>query len=257
MLTKFGSKHISLILAPALVLVFVIIRVAQAMSASHVETLVLNNVGSPPLTNDEGTGFLDVIGQEVFRRNGIKLSLIKLPAERGLRNANAGIDDGDFLRISGMEKLYPNLVPVPEKLIDMTFVAFANDPAVRVDGWDSLRNYAVGLIKGWKILEKNTPKGTHVILARNAEQLFTMLEKGRVDVALYSRLMGLEIIRRRKLAGVKDLSPPLAVRGMFIYLHKSHQAIVPKIRFSLAAIKAEGLYDTEYRKVQALLGLTE
>jgi len=229
---------------------------AQATGVSA-ETLVLNNVGASPLTNDRGTGFLDVIGKEAFRRNGIKLSLIKLPAERGLSNANAGIDDGDFLRVSGMEKLYPKLVQVPEKLVDMTFVAFANDPAVRVDGWGSLRNYYVGFIKGWKILEKNTPNGTQVILARDAEQLFTMLEKRRVDVVLYSRLMGLEIIRRRKLAGVRDLSPPLAVRGMFIYLNKRHQALASKISYALAAIKAEGLYDAEYGKVKAGLGMTE
>jgi hypothetical protein len=38
------------------------------------ETLVLNNVTSPPLTNAQGTGFLDVIGQEAFRRNGLKLN---------------------------------------------------------------------------------------------------------------------------------------------------------------------------------------
>ena len=229
---------------------------AQATDVSA-ETLVLNNVGASPLTNDQGTGFLDVIGKEASRRNGIKLSLIKLPAERGLSNANAGIDDGDFLRVSGMEKLYPNLVQVPEKLVDMTFVAFANDPAVRVDGWGSLRNYYVGFIKGWKILEKNTPNGTQVILARDAEQLFTMLEKRRVDVILYSRLMGLEIIRRRKLAGVMDSSPPLTVRGMFIYLNKRHQALASKISSALAAIKAEGLYDAEYRKVKAGLGMTE
>ncbi|MBL4691546.1 MAG: transporter substrate-binding domain-containing protein [Rhodospirillales bacterium] len=237
-------------------MVSTLFSLAQATDVSA-ETLVLNNVGASPLTNDQGTGFLDVIGKEAFRRNGIKLSLIKLPAERGLSNANAGIDDGDFLRVSGMEKLYPNLVQVPEKLVDMTFVAFANDPAVRVDGWGSLRNYYVGFIKGWKILEKNTPNGTLVILARDAEQLFTMLEKRRVDVILYSRLMGLEIIRRRKLAGVMDSSPPLAVRGMFIYLNKRHQALASKISSALAAIKAEGLYDAEYRKVKAGLGMTE
>lgn len=238
-------------------LVSTLIALAQATGASAQETLVLSNGGRPPLTNDEGTGFLDVIGQEAFRRNGIKLLLLKLPSERGIRNANAGIEDGDFMRISGMEKLYPNLIRVPEKLTDEIFVAFTNDPAIRVDGWSSLKNYVVGFIKGWKIFEKNTPKEAQVVLARDAEHLFTMLEKKRIDIALYSQLMGLEVIRRRKLTDIKDLSPPLAVRGMFIYLNKKHRAIVPKIRSSLAAIKAEGLYDAEYRKVKALLGLTE
>lgn len=217
------------------------------------KTLALNDVGSPPLTNDRGTGFLDIIATEAFRRNGLKLSLIRVPAERALKNSNAGIDDGELFRIGGMEKLYPNLVPVPEKIIDMHFVAFSKDPSVRVNGWQSLGPLVVGLIKGWKILEINTPREAHIILARDAEQLFTMLDKGRVDVALYSRLMGLEIIRRRKIAGAKALSPPLDVRAMFIFLHKKHKALAPKIAASLAALKSEGVYGREYRKMEAAL----
>ena len=54
-----------------------------------------------------------------------------------------------------------------------------------------------------------------------------------------------------------DSSPPLAVREMFIYLNKRHQALASKISSALAAIKAEGLYDAEYRKVKAVLGMTE
>ncbi len=217
------------------------------------DAIVLNDAGSPPLTNDRGTGFLDIIATEAFRRNGLKLSLIKLPAERALKNSNAGIDDGELFRIGGMEKLYPNLVPVSEKIIDMRFVAFCVDSSVTVNGWQSLRLYSVGFIKGWKILEINTPKEAHIILARDAEQLFTMLEKGRVDVVLYSRLMGLEIIRRRKIAGAKALSPPLDVRAMFIFLHKKHKALAPKIAASLAALKSEGVYGREYRKMETAL----
>ena len=221
--------------------------------AARAETLVLNSVATAPLTNDAGTGFLDIIANEAFRRNGIKLSLIRLPAERGLINANTGIDDGELLRIGGMEKLYPNLVPVPEKLMDMHFVAFSKDPSVKIDGWQSLKNYAVGFIKGWKILEINTPKEAQIILARDSEQLFTMLEKNRIDVALFERLMGLEIIRHKKIQGARDLSPSLAVRGMYIYLNKKYKPLASKIAASLAALKSEGFYNRELKKIEMVL----
>jgi len=240
-------------------LVSILIAFAPASGApgASAETLKLNNVASPPLSNDAGTGFLDVIAGEAFRRNGLELSLIKLPAERGLLNANAGIDDGELLRIGGMEKLYRNLVPVSEKLIDMHFVAFSKDSSIKIGAWRDLRNYTIGFIKGWKILEINTPKDTKIVFARDATQLFTMLEKGRIDIALYDRLMGLEIIRSRQIRGARDLAPPLAVRGMYIYLNKKHKALAPKLAASLADLKTEGVYDAEFQKIETRLGLTK
>lgn len=218
--------------------------------------LVLNNPTAPPLTNDDKTGLLDIVVGEAFRRSGLELSLIRVPPERGLKNANEGIDDGDLNRIAGLEKLYPNLVRVPEKSFDMIFVAFAlkpgpNNPEIEIDGWQSLKPYIVGLIKGWKILERNVPAGTDVVYVNDSEQLFTLLEKGRIDIALYSRLMGLDVIQRRRMTGVTDLSPPLASREMFIYLHKSHRDLAPRIAKALAALKSEGFYDAAYKKIEA------
>lgn len=37
----------------------------------------------------------------------VKLRLVKLPAERALLNANAGIEDGDLARIAGLETHIP------------------------------------------------------------------------------------------------------------------------------------------------------
>ena len=150
-----------------------------------------------------------------------------------------------------MEKLYPNLIRVPEKIFDVNFVAFANKPEVEIDRWLSLKPYIVGLIKGWKILENNVPAGTDMVYAHDPEQLFTLLEKGRIDIALYTRLMGLDIVKRRQLTGVTILSPPLATREMFLYLHNRHKDLVPLIANALAAVKSEGLYDVEFKEIEA------
>jgi polar amino acid transport system substrate-binding protein len=119
------------------------------------ETLVLNNSTDPPLTSEHGTGFLDRLAQEAFRRAGLELKLVKLPAERALRNANSGIEDGDLNRIAGIENTYTNLVRVPEKSMDMEFTAFTRQTSTSTVDWQQLSNYRVGIIKGWKILELN------------------------------------------------------------------------------------------------------
>lgn len=232
-------------------LVAAVVCSAQLSTPTLAETLVLNNPTAPPLTNDDKTGFIDIVVGEAFRRVGLELKLIKLPPERALKNANEGIDDGDVNRIAGLEKLYPNLIRVPEKNYDMKFVAFTRNPAFEIDGWRSLKPYIVGLIKGWKIFEKNIPAGTDMVHAHDPEQLFTLLEKGRIDIALYSRLMGLDIVKRRQLTGVTILSPPLAIRETFLYLHNRHKDLVPLIANALAALKREGFYDVEFKKIEA------
>lgn len=213
--------------------------------------LTLNSAVAQPLTNDSKTGFLDIIATEAFKRNGLQLTLVQLPPERGLRNANAGIDDGELVRVGGMERLYPNLVPVPEKMMEQEFVAFTKNPSITIDGWDSLKPFSIGYIKGWKIYEINVPQGTDVIQVTDAEQLFSLLDKGRIDVALYTRYMGLEIIRHRQIAGARYMFPPLATKAMFMYLHESHANLVPGITSALATMKAQGIYQREFDKIKA------
>ena len=203
--------------------------------------LVLNDTNEPPYTTPAGDGFLDVVAGEAFRRLGVDLQLVKLPAERGLLNANAGIEDGGMVRIAGLEKKYPNLVRVPEKLIDWEFAAFSKDRSIPAR-WPAIRQRAVGLIKGWKIYEQAVEGAPRVTAADDPDQLFRLLELGRIEVALYERWLGAALAKERKLNGVHALTPPLAVREMFIYLHKRHAPLVPKLAEALRALKHEGFY---------------
>lgn len=240
---RFGGAQAALVLVALLI----------SGPALGQQTLVINAPTDSPLTNEARTGFLDVLAKEALRRIGVGLEIIKLPAERALINANAGIDDGVLNRIAGLEKVYPNLVRVPEKNMDMDFVAFTKRVEVQTDGWRTLKPFSIGIIKGWKILENNIPGAATVTLAEDAEQLFRLLEKDRVDLVLYSRWMGLARIKRHNLSGVRVLTPPLVTKEMFMYLHKKHKPLVPKIAAALRAIKAEGTYQRLFQEKVAPL----
>ncbi len=80
-----------------------------------------------------------------------------------------------------------------------------------------------------------------------------MLEKDRVDLVLYSRWRGLARIKNHKLSGVRVLTPPLVTKEMFMYLHKKHEPLVPKIAAALRAIKAEGTYQRLFQEKVAPL----
>jgi polar amino acid transport system substrate-binding protein len=225
----------------------VLLLLAGVARAAETPVLVLNDTNEPPFTTVDGQGFLDAVAGEMFRRAGVRLRLVRLPAERGLLNANAGTEDGDMVRIAGLEAHYPNLVRVPEKLLDWEFAAFGKDAALPARG-DILRTRPVGHIRGWKIYEQQLAGASQIVTAEDTEQLFRQLQRDRIEIALYERWQGLSRIRHQGLTGVHALEPLLATREMFIYLHKRHAALVPKLAAALRAIKAEGLYDRLYRE---------
>jgi polar amino acid transport system substrate-binding protein len=225
----------------------VLLLLAGQARAAETPVLVLNDTNEPPFTTVDGQGFLDAVAGEMFRRAGARLQLVRLPAERGLLNANAGVEDGDLVRIAGLEAQYPNLVRVPEKLLDWEFAAFGKDAALPAHG-ETLRTRPVGHIRGWKIYEQQLAGASQVVTAEDTEQLFRQLQRDRIEIALYERWQGLSRIRHQGLTGVHVLEPSLAKREMFIYLHKRHTALVPKLAAALRAIKAEGLYDRLYRE---------
>ncbi len=215
--------------------------------AAEQRVLVLNDTNDPPFTTADRSGFLDVVAGEAFRRVGVELRLVKLPAERGLINANAGIEDGDMVRIAGLEKQYPNLIRVPEKLVDWEFTAFSKDGSIP-SNWEAIRRRSVGLIKGWKIYEQQLAGAERMTTVDDPAQLFRLLELDRIEVALYMRWMGLALIRQQGLKDVRPLEPPLTTREMFIYLHKRHAELAPRLADALRALKRDGFYQRTYRE---------
>lgn len=188
------------------------------------------------------TGFYDLILAEAFQRTGNHIKIEHLPAERSLTNANMGITDGDFVRISGLDKLYSNLVQVPEKIVDFEFVAFTWRSDVRLENWNSCKPYNVAIVRGWKILETNLAGARSLVRVKNQALLFSLLDNHRTDIAVYSRFEGYEIIRRSGLRSITALEPPLANRDMFLYLNKRHQPMIPALTGQLRTMKQDGTF---------------
>lgn len=214
--------------------------------AEEVHTLQLNTVTEPPLSTEFVDGFVDLVVKEALLRINIKLETVHLPAERGLRDANTGISDGEIVRVAGIQKDYPNLIQIPEKVMDMEFIAFSRKIDRLDGGWKGLSNYSVAFINGWKILEANVPRDAEITKVQTHSQLFNLLDLGRADIAIYERWGGQRLIKIFHIDGAKALQPPLAVRSMHVYLHKKHRNIVPLLDNALKAVKADGTYQKIY-----------
>lgn len=221
---------------------FSMLTIFFVAATAQAQTLVLNTGVREPFTTEKRDGFLDQVVAEVFRRLGLKAEVVVYEAsERAMINANQGVDDGIALRIKGLEAQYPNLVRVPEKVMDNEFVAWTLGEPFATRSWESLRPYRVGHIIGWKVFEGRLDPETDVTRVKDPPQLFSLLRQKRADVVLYERWQGLALARREQLP-VRVLEPPLARQEMFMYLHKRHAALVDKAAAVLAEMKRDGTY---------------
>jgi polar amino acid transport system substrate-binding protein len=225
-----------LYLLAALGYVFILVPV-QAQTP-----LKINTAFAMPLSSETQEGMFDRLMQEVFSHLDKEVIVQRPPAERALRYANAGIDDGDGPRIESLSTSYPNLLQVPEKVLDVDFVAFTlENLSFTAGAWENLKPYHVGIVKGWKILENNIQNTQSLIQTTDPAHLFELLHEGRIQVAVIDRVTGSYIAQQ---AGIKVAvqDPPFATREMFLYLHQKHADLITPVAEALKKIKAEGRY---------------
>jgi polar amino acid transport system substrate-binding protein len=227
-------------------LVFLLFLFPSAILAQP--TIVLNTAADEPLSTKSQNGFLDEIAVNIFNKIGYSVAIKKLPAERALRSANRGLIDGEIARVAGLNKVYSNLIRIPEKIMNWGFFVFSKKPINLQQGWNALRDKNVAIITGWKILEKNTPKTAFITKVKNSRQLFTLLEKNRTDIVIYEHWGGSFIVNQSKLNNVSMVRPALINKDMFIYLHKKHSALVPRLSQALVNMKRDGSYDRLAKK---------
>jgi polar amino acid transport system substrate-binding protein len=210
-------------------------------ASSDQHTLILNTPGDPPYHYPKQNGILDLLIKEAFARIGMEVRLQSRPPERSLLDADQGMVDGDAVRIGGLGRQYPNLIQVPEKVLVCDFVTFSKQVALKPSGWKDLKPYNVAIIRGHKISETHIGEPRSLVKARDTEALFRLLDNDRVDLVVCERLFG--TMKAKKInPRIKVLEPPLVTLDFYLYLHKRHQALIPKISEALQAMKKDGTY---------------
>ncbi|MCP4285566.1 MAG: amino acid ABC transporter substrate-binding protein [Gammaproteobacteria bacterium] len=80
-------------------------------------------------------------------------------------------------------------------------------------------------------------------------QLFDLLTHGRVQVVIYDAWLGLAHLRENNIRGVKMLEPASAERDLYVYLHKKHTNLVPRVENAYRAVKADGTYEHYFQQI--------
>lgn len=191
------------------------------------EILTLNTADKPPYSTTAKDGIYDRIVLQLFKSLEIKVHINHLKSARSIENVNVGIDDAEYARINGLSAQYKNIRIVNEKLIDFEFTAFSKKSNTIIKNWDTLKDYHIAFIRGWKIYENNARTSKSKILVGSEKELFQLIEKDRVDIILYELLRGHDYIKSQEITGIFNLKKPLSVRGMFLYVNKKHEKMIP------------------------------
>lgn len=203
------------------------------------------------LEQDPATLVAERVLREAYRQLGRELQVQSMPGERSLISANNGDTDGELYRRAGIDRLYPNLLMVPVALLQYEIVVFARRWHFRVQGWESLRPYRLGFVKGIKIIEENT-RGMQLETVATLQQAFVKLELDRTDLVLANRLSGLASLRQHAIQGVQQLQPPLASFPVFHYLHRKNEALLAPLGEALRELERSGFIRRVGEEVAAL-----
>ncbi|QJB55529.1 transporter substrate-binding domain-containing protein [Pseudodesulfovibrio sp. zrk46] len=177
---------------------------------------------------------------EAYSRLGYDIVIDHFPAQRALVMANEGLVDGEAGRVAVIEEHNHNLIRVPTPIYINTVVAYgrkgAYDPK---SGWKGLGTCKVGTVLGYKFIESKT-RGVRRAQVTSYTQLFDMLMADRVDVVVAERLESLEAYKGCDHSCMHMLSPPLAQKPMYHYLHKRHASLVPAVNKVLMEMYEDG-----------------
>jgi len=206
-------------------------------------TLVTGDMVAGFYHSPEQTGLVDELLETALQRMGYGLRVLTVPTERSLKMSEAGIADGELLRTAAIERYFPSLLQVPVALIQGEFVVFSHDPVDLKAGWQDLSNKSVGIIIGMKIIENNVPENALVTKVKDEKQLFGLLEKKRIDHAVFLRDIGEYYLYKNNIKGLVASELFLDQVPAYAYLHPKHAALVPRLANELKGMKQDGTFE--------------
>jgi polar amino acid transport system substrate-binding protein len=193
--------------------------------------------------------------KEAYSKLNIKIKTKLLPGQRALIATDYGHYDAELIRIKGIDKKYKNLIRIDVPIMNVQGVIFSKDIDIKTNSWDDLKPYKLGFLRGIVLATENTQGFDRKLLSTN-EQLYQMLDIGRLDMVFSGFLTGSYYVSKLGIKNVKVLNPPLVQTDVYHYVHKKHKTIVPKLYKILFKMKQSGRIDEIKKEMLYKYGIT-
>lgn len=185
------------------------------------------------------------IVEDLYSRLGMAVEVVSLPAERSLLMSNSGKFDGELGRLEIIGKNYKNLIMIPVPLEYIKNTALVSKTNVDLSGYESLKPYTVVALNGYKYFEDMLIKHKiEHVLVTHFEQIFQLLEKGRVDIALTTELDALKFMSIRHSSSIRLLPNVFDKLPTYHFIHRKHAHLVEKLTTELKRMHQEKIPET-------------
>lgn len=175
----------------------------------------------------------------VYAKLNIRLEFEDVPGKRALALSSAGEVDGEIQRIGTLSRDYPTLLKVTPAINYIEPAVFATRLRFEVKGWESIRDYSIGIVRGVGSSEAGTRGMARVTATSGLDNMVRMLDADRFDVMVTDLFSGLAAVRKLNLqTRIYPLSPPLERIHIYHYLHERHRDLVPKVGKVIAEMEA-------------------
>lgn len=192
-----------------------------------------------------------IILPQIYQNIGIDINVIPLPGQRAQFEANVGKKDGEIMRIwtYGNENSKSIRVPTPYYYLE-TMAFILKDSQISIQQKDDLAKYRLAKVRGVKHTNNITVGFTDVYDMNSTENMFKMLNQGKVDVVLTNTLDGNLVLKRLGFENIVPIEKPLAVLPLYHYIYEDHDVLVPLVDKEIIRLIKNG-------QLEKLLNLAE
>ncbi len=191
----------------------------------------------------------ELVYREAFRRLGLGFAHRQYPTLRCGVMANNGEVDGEPARVGNYANAYPNLIRVEEPVLTLKTAAFAGNPSLSLNGWDSLKNtpYRVEYLKNSVNTERELSQrvpAERLSDVGTISQGLKKLQAGHTDIFVGTEAIVMRILAREsfKDKGIHQVGVMQEIT-LYPFLHKKHSPLAPKLAEVLRQMKAEGVFE--------------
>ena len=215
----------------------------SVFNTAFAEPLILSLVG----VKEDSQGWItsQALADEIGERVGTDILLVSLPTLRALVDLKSGKIDGDFSRVAGFEKDVPGLIQIKEPINSHPYIAYTTSQDITINGWESLIQYKVAYLRGWKVIETNlwlihnnlTPLDT-------PESGLTFMISGRADIFINIPFIMDKLVKSDdfKDKQIIALQPPIDFLHVYIFLLPKHEKLLTPMHNALMMMKDDGTH---------------
>lgn len=201
---------------------------------------------------------LDIF-QRISEQAQLNITVSPLPAKRAEHSVFNDIKDGEILRIFEYGKNNPKVIRVPTPYYKLrTAVFFNKNKPLQITQASELAQYRVGVVRGVKHTQVITRGLNNVIQSNTTEQLFSLLNSGRIDIALTSKIDGLMTLNQQNLHSISHQEQSLATLNLYIYVNHRYPQMVNQLEQAIVELTRNGqLQAHTQQSEQNILGIAQ